>query len=243
MVLMRKNSRKRVTDGSSSVPLMFSRRMTASSQRKKNEIPSVSLGRQSKPSWIPCEIKAILAEIQSGNVWATQGFCGNFPSPSSSDQWKKTVFIFFSFCPFFSLLQPTKQSWAVRAGMRHLINRRQYSKTLNDNPWILGEIISLNMLFASFRPHLVWSGLRLLVNSENLKRFLRTSLTVHLARFPFRVVTLADFSWLRFFLDAGIPETHANSYAEVFEDNRIKPSMLPDLSKDILQVRQDRFSA
>ena len=30
----------------------------------------------------------------------------------------------------------------------------------------------------------------------------------------------SSFSWKKFFEDAGIPPTHANSYAEVFEDNR-----------------------
>lgn len=43
------------------------------------------------------------------------------------------------------------------------------------------------------------------------------------------------FSWINFFLDAGIPETHSESYADVFEDNRITEAMLHDLTREILQ--------
>lgn len=62
-----------------------------------------------------------------------------------------------------------------------------------------------------------------------------------------------DFSWLAFFLEAGIPgmlflsrivilshvysvEMHAQSYAEVFEDNRIQHTMMEELNKEVLQV-------
>jgi hypothetical protein len=42
--------------------------------------------------------------------------------------------------------------------------------------------------------------------------------------------------WRIFFKGAGIPETHCNSYADVFVDNRITPGMLNDLTREILQV-------
>ena len=46
---------------------------------------------------------------------------------------------------------------------------------------------------------------------------------------------VAGFSWLAFFESAGIPATHAASYADVFEDNRIRADMLGDLTKELLQ--------
>ncbi|EDQ88617.1 uncharacterized protein MONBRDRAFT_26242 [Monosiga brevicollis MX1] len=44
-----------------------------------------------------------------------------------------------------------------------------------------------------------------------------------------------EFTWLNFFLNAGIPEAHALSYSDVFEDNRITPAMIDELSREILQ--------
>eukprot|EP00045_Choanoeca_perplexa_P006426 m.54612 g.54612 ORF g.54612 m.54612 type:complete len:240 (-) comp13636_c0_seq2:207-926(-) len=46
--------------------------------------------------------------------------------------------------------------------------------------------------------------------------------------------TETEFDWHKFFLDAGIPESHALSYADVFVDNRITEIMLEDLTKEIL---------
>eukprot|EP00730_Choanoeca_flexa_P016046 TRINITY_DN7504_c0_g1_i2.p1 TRINITY_DN7504_c0_g1~~TRINITY_DN7504_c0_g1_i2.p1 ORF type:complete len:248 (+),score=82.68 TRINITY_DN7504_c0_g1_i2:66-809(+) len=43
-----------------------------------------------------------------------------------------------------------------------------------------------------------------------------------------------EFDWHKFFLEAGIPETHALSYADVFVDNRITEAMMDDLDKDVL---------
>lgn len=43
------------------------------------------------------------------------------------------------------------------------------------------------------------------------------------------------FSWIHFFEEAGIPESHTASYADVFQDNRIQKDMLPELNKEILQ--------
>jgi hypothetical protein len=42
--------------------------------------------------------------------------------------------------------------------------------------------------------------------------------------------------WHIFFEEAGVPETHCGSYADVFVDNRITPGMLQDLTREILQV-------
>eukprot|EP00037_Helgoeca_nana_P017613 m.166856 g.166856 ORF g.166856 m.166856 type:complete len:259 (-) comp24067_c0_seq1:408-1184(-) len=44
------------------------------------------------------------------------------------------------------------------------------------------------------------------------------------------------WSWLAFFTDAGVPEGHCDSYADVFEDNRITEDMLPELDRDVLQA-------
>eukprot|EP00048_Salpingoeca_helianthica_P016100 m.230449 g.230449 ORF g.230449 m.230449 type:complete len:276 (+) comp18023_c0_seq1:41-868(+) len=45
---------------------------------------------------------------------------------------------------------------------------------------------------------------------------------------------MAAFAWKTFFLDAGIPPSHAESYAMVFEDNRISQDMLEELNKEVL---------
>ena len=37
-------------------------------------------------------------------------------------------------------------------------------------------------------------------------------------------------------LSSPTPRSHAQSYADVFDDNRIRVNMLPDLTKEILQV-------
>eukprot|EP00041_Stephanoeca_diplocostata_P028635 m.824808 g.824808 ORF g.824808 m.824808 type:complete len:235 (+) comp23406_c0_seq21:151-855(+) len=42
--------------------------------------------------------------------------------------------------------------------------------------------------------------------------------------------------WLEFFLGAGIPDSHAKSYAEVFESNRMDFDMLGDLDRDVLSA-------
>ncbi len=65
---------------------------------------------------------------------------------------------------------------------------------------------------------------------------LRGSACVSPAR-PTAASVRTGFSWLEFFSTAGIPEQHARSYSDVFEDNRIRESMLADLTKEILQVR------
>jgi hypothetical protein len=44
------------------------------------------------------------------------------------------------------------------------------------------------------------------------------------------------WSWLAFFEAAGVPETHAESYADVFEDNRMTEDMLSALDREILQA-------
>ena len=44
------------------------------------------------------------------------------------------------------------------------------------------------------------------------------------------------WSWLAFFEAAGVPETHAESYADVFEDNRMTEDMLSELDREILQA-------
>ena len=43
-----------------------------------------------------------------------------------------------------------------------------------------------------------------------------------------------SFNWLAFFQAAGIPPTHSKSYAEVFEDNRMREDMLPELDREVL---------
>lgn len=45
-----------------------------------------------------------------------------------------------------------------------------------------------------------------------------------------------EFKWMDFFRSAGVPTMHAESYADVFEDNRITEEMIPDLTIDILQA-------
>eukprot|EP00117_Sycon_ciliatum_P048771 scpid62655/ scgid3874/ Uncharacterized protein C19orf47 homolog len=44
----------------------------------------------------------------------------------------------------------------------------------------------------------------------------------------------SQFSWLGFFTDAGIPLREAEKYSLQFDDNRMKPDMLPDLTKELL---------
>lgn len=47
---------------------------------------------------------------------------------------------------------------------------------------------------------------------------------------------MAQWSWLDFFTEAGVPEGHCESYADVFEDNRITEDMLSELDREILQA-------
>jgi len=45
-----------------------------------------------------------------------------------------------------------------------------------------------------------------------------------------------EWDWFDFFREAGIPPVHSESYADVFDDNRITKEMIPDLSMEVLQA-------
>ena len=49
------------------------------------------------------------------------------------------------------------------------------------------------------------------------------------------IVFFLPEQWLGFFIGAGIPNRVAADYAVTFSDNRMRPDMLPDLSKDYLR--------
>ena len=45
----------------------------------------------------------------------------------------------------------------------------------------------------------------------------------------------SSFTWLSFFTGANVPTAEAQRYASIFEENRIREDMLPDLTREILK--------